>query len=108
MATMLIAASKGGQVAMDFLREYLMPVHHGLQFRRGDIAVAWNPMPGVRIDPKIQFGAPCIDGTRVQTEVIWSFHQAGDPIQRLAEMYRIERGQIEAALAWERTLAEAA
>jgi uncharacterized protein (DUF433 family) len=107
-ANLLVSASKGGQIAMDFLREYLVPVHHGLEFGQGAVAVAWKPMPGVRIDPKIQFGAPCIEGTRIQTEVIWSFHQAGDPVDQLAEMYRVERGQVEAAIAWERTLAAAA
>jgi len=108
VADKLIAASKAGQLAMDFLHEYLVPVHHGLEFGQGDVAVSWNPMAGVRIDPKIQFGAPCIEGTRIQTEVIWSLHQAGDSIDQLAEMYRLERNKIEAAIAWERKLAEAA
>ncbi|MBI2760412.1 MAG: DUF433 domain-containing protein [Chloroflexi bacterium] len=103
-----IAASKYGQAAMDFLHDYLVPVHHGLEFGQNNVVVAWRPMPGVRIDPKIQFGAPCIEGTRITTETVWALYKAGDSMKRLAEMYRVDQGQIEAAIAWERRLATAA
>src|SRR5690606_28733899 len=30
-------------------------------------AGAWFPLDGVRVDPRIQFGAPCLEGRRVTT-----------------------------------------
>lgn len=107
VADTLVAASKGGQAAMDFLHEHLVPVHHGLTFGRGELAVKWEPMPHVLMDPKIQFGAPCIQGTRIETETIWSFHQAGDSIEALSKMYRISKAEVEAAIEWEKTLVAA-
>jgi uncharacterized protein (DUF433 family) len=104
----LVAASKGPQMVMEFMEEYFTPVHHGLTFGHSDIAESWRPMTGVLIDPKVQFGAPCIEGTRIQTEAVWSLYQAGDSVESLAEMYRVEHREIEAAIAWETTLAAAA
>ncbi|MCJ7510446.1 MAG: DUF433 domain-containing protein [Dehalococcoidia bacterium] len=104
----LLAVTKQGQLAMEFLKEYLLPVHHGLEFDAAGISAIWRPMPGVLIDPDIQFGAPCIEGTRVETEAIWSFHQTGETIDRLASWYAVDRQQIEAAIEWEATLARAA
>jgi uncharacterized protein (DUF433 family) len=107
-ANTLFAASRGPQPAMDFLREYLEPVHHGLIFGPGEKVSKWRPAPGVLIDPRVQFGAPCIEGTRIQTEVIGSLHLAGDSAEALAELYGRPLKDIEAAIAWEQRLAAAA
>ena len=104
----LVAASKKGQLAMDFLEDYLMPVNHGLAFSPDERAEAWVPYEGVLIDPEIQFGAPCIAGTRIQTEAVWAFHEAGEPVQTLAEMYQVDKRRIESAIEWEKTLERAA
>jgi uncharacterized protein (DUF433 family) len=104
----LVAASKGPQAVMAFMEEYFTPVHHGLTFGQGDVADSWRPTAGVLIDPKVQFGAPCIEGTRIPTEAVWALYQAGDSVDALAEMYRVKHREIEAAIAWETTLAAAA
>jgi uncharacterized protein (DUF433 family) len=103
----LVAASKGPQTMMKFMDEYFTPVYHGLTFGPDDIADSWRPTAGVLIDPKVQFGAPCIEGTRIPTEAVWSLYQAGDSVETLAEMYRVQQREIEAAIAWETTLAAA-
>lgn len=108
IANMLVSTSKGGQLAMDFMHDFFTPVYHGFEFGHGDIAVLWRPMDGILIDPKVQFGAPCIEGTRIQTEAVWSLHQAGDSLDTLAEMYRVRQEEIEAAIAWESILDAAA
>jgi len=108
-AEMLVSVSRSGQIAMEeLLKSYLQPVFHGLSFNDQEIADVWRPHPGVLVDPEIEFGAPCIEGTRVQTEAIWAFSQAGDSSEGLALAYRLEIAQIEAAIGWETRLSEAA
>ena len=92
----------------ELLKSYLQPVFHGLSFNDQEIADVWRPHAGVLVDPEIEFGAPCIEGTRVQTEAIWAFSQAGDSCEGLARAYRLEIAQIEAAIGWETRLSEAA
>jgi len=104
----LISATKRGQVAWGFLRDYLTPVHHGMEFNEAGVSAIWRPAPGVLIHPDIQFGAPCIEGTRIETEAVWSFHQTGETVDRLARWYAITPQQIEDAIEWERTLSRAA
>jgi uncharacterized protein (DUF433 family) len=104
----LIAASRAGQVAMEFLKEYLTPIHHGLSFDRDGLSESWRPLDGILIDPEIQFGAPCIEGTRIETESIWSLYQSGESDERLAELFMIDAKQVSSALQWEELLAKAA
>lgn len=103
----LVAASRHGQLGMEFLADYLQPVHHGLTFGDDARATSWKPAEWVLIDPTIQFGAPCIEGTRIQTEVVWEMFQAGDSRETLSAMYGVALEQIQAAVAWEETLARA-
>ncbi len=99
----LISASKYGQVAMDLLREYLIPVH-GLTFKNR-LATTWEPSDGVLLDPMVQFGAPCVKGTRVPTRSIWGMIDAGDPPRWVADSYRLSEEEVEAAIAWENSIA---
>ena len=106
----VLAITREGQIAFPFdtLRDFLSPVYHGLSFDKNGSAEAWSPQPGVTIDPEIQFGAPCVTGTRIETEVLWSFKQSGENPQSLARLYRLEVGQVTAALEWEQTVSLAA
>ncbi len=103
------AATKPDQLVFDdVIREYMTPIHHGLEFDASGLTTLWRPMPGVLIDPELQFGSPCIERTRVETESIWSFYQSGESVNTLAEDFALSVDQVEAALSWERTLARAA
>ena len=105
----LIAASQYGQLAFkDLMSEFLAPAHHGLLFTSGGKLARWNPSPAVVIDPEIQFGASCIDGTRVETRSLWSLYQAGDSEECLAEAFNLHKAQVEDAIEWERLLSNAA
>lgn len=96
----LIAASKHGQFAMELMREHLVPVA-GLRFDADGVADRWSPRDSVVLDPEIQFGAPCIRGTRIPTRTIWGMVRAGDSIERLADSFRIEVSDVKSALEWE-------
>ena len=64
-AQQLIAASRHGQAAFDLLRDYIIPVH-GLEFDdETRHAKWWEPQREIRLNPKVQFGSPCIAGTSV-------------------------------------------
>lgn len=100
----LIAASRYGQVAMDLLRTYLIPVH-GLTFGTDQVATAWEPQRAILLDPLIQFGAPCIKDTRIPTRAVWGMVRAGDPAEFVRRSYGITEQEIQAAVNWEDALA---
>lgn len=95
-----IAASKFGQYAFEILEEYLMPVH-GLMFDKSGIAILWEPRDGILFDPLVQFGAPCIKGTRIPTDALWSMVKAGDSMDFVASSYDLSVREVEEAVAWE-------
>jgi uncharacterized protein (DUF433 family)/DNA-binding transcriptional MerR regulator len=100
----LIAASRHGQLAMEMLRQYIIPVH-GLTFGEDRVATCWEPTDGVLLHPLIQFGSPCVKGTRVPTRTVWGMVEAGDPPQMVAESFRLTMEDVDAALRWEESLA---
>ena len=107
-ASELIAASQYGQLAFEeLMSEFLAPTNHGLLFASGGKPVQWQPSPAVLIHPEIQFGAPCIEGTRVETRSLWSLNQAGDSIETLAEAFQLRKEQVTDAIEWENWLSEA-
>ena len=81
---------------------------HGLSFDHSNQAKSWTPADGILLDPKIQFGEPCIAGTRIPTETIWAFFSAGDKVETIARMYYLPIEKVQAAISWERRLARPA
>ena len=103
-------AERQGQYAMDLLGPYLKRVDHypGLTFDGDGLANLWRPHHSVALNPHIGFGAPCIEHTRIQTEVLWSLYNAGESLEWLAEVYEIAPDKVNAAIEWERRLVNAA
>jgi uncharacterized protein (DUF433 family) len=108
LADLLVAASKGGQVAMSFFEEYLTPVVHGISFGPDRMAASWSPSERVLIDPLVQFGSPCVIDTRITTETLWALRDAGDSIETISRSYGIREQDVLAAIRWEETLESAA
>ena len=107
LAEYIVSIARYPQLPFPELIRALDPLDHGLAFDPSDErAVLWQPRPGVLIDPSVQFGSPCIEGTRIETDVIWSLNRGGQTPAALAEMYGVSRTKIDAAIAWERDLAE--
>jgi len=103
----LLSASRHLQAAMGFFEEYMRP-YHNLTFDIFSISATWRPYNNVLLDPQIQYGEPCIEGTRVPTQVLYSFHLAGDSIDTLSYFYGIQPGRIKDAIAWENHIQEVA
>ena len=100
----LISGSRNGQMAFDVLRQYLIPIH-GLKFEPIlQVAISWEASDGVVLEPAIQFGAPCIRGTRIPTRTIVGMIEAGDSPHWVAQAYRISSEEVQAARDWESRL----
>lgn len=103
----LINASQDGQMEMrKMLEAYLERIERddiGLPARLYPFTstiVDSSPKPIV-IDPRIQFGRPCIAGTGVPTSAIVERFKAGDSVKLLAEDYGRNTSEIEAAIRYE-------
>ena len=104
----LIAASKHGQLAFDILHDYIIPIH-GLKFEDDDaVAKWWEPQREIRLNPTIQFGAPCLAETRIPTRAIVGALKGGDSREFLMDAYEISLQQLEAAIEWESRLQSSA
>jgi uncharacterized protein (DUF433 family) len=100
----LIAASKGGQLAMPQLVDaYLKRIEWDEQ----GIALRLYPFTRKRqldepkvivIDPRISFGRPVLVGTGVRTAIVAERYKAGESIEELAEDYGRRRLDIEEAI----------
>jgi uncharacterized protein (DUF433 family) len=102
---LLLSASRHLQVAMEFFEEYMCP-YHNLSFDIFNISASWRPYDNILLDPKIQYGEPCIDGTRVPTQVLYSLYRAGDSIDNLSYLYDIQPSRIVDAITWENHIQE--
>ena len=101
MGTRLISSTGRGQMALELIRQYLLPVN-GLVFDQNSRRpTSWQPSPGVVLQPVVQFGAPCIKGTRIPTRIVAGMVEAGDSIEWVAQSYSISVTTVQAACDWE-------
>jgi uncharacterized protein (DUF433 family) len=103
MKRRLIAASRSGQYGFQILEEYLIPIH-GITFSEQHIAQTWEPRANILLDPLIQFGAPCIKGTRIPTRALWGMIMGGDTIEYAAQSYHLTIEHVQNAIDWEDAL----
>lgn len=100
----LVFASRYGQLALDLLKEQLRPFH-GLTFDTAThMAISWEPMDGIVLEPQIQFGAPCIKGTRIPARTVGGMVTAGDSAVWVAQAFEIDLKSVQAACDWEERL----
>jgi uncharacterized protein (DUF433 family) len=97
---LLISVNAGGQMAaQELVAAYLRDVKYKPLAGKHRLAVSWEP-PGVRIDPLIQRGAPCVDGSRVEIALLKRYIDAGDPPEYLAELYELNAEDVRRAVSW--------
>lgn len=93
-----VDVGKGGQESFqEVIGELLNPIEFGSDLH----AFIWRPAQGVSINPSIQAGAPCIEGTRVPTRVVADLKGVGEHTDDIAEDLNLNRAQVEAALQYE-------
>ena len=84
--------------------EYILP-EHGLTFdEKSGQATSWEIHSGIVLHPLVQFGAPCIKGTRIPVHAIAGMVNAGDSAQSVAEDYQLPLEKIQAACDFERRI----
>jgi uncharacterized protein (DUF433 family) len=104
IAGQLTAANRRGQeVWRDALRGLLRQVWY-----KDGLAIAWDVRDRVRIDPRVQFGEPCVAGTRIPTAQVHALASAGDDEARLAELYEVPVEAVTEAIDFEERVARAA
>ena len=86
----------GGQQAFQGVIE---PLLRPIRFERG-LASSWRPADGVLLDPRVQAGSPCIEGTRVPTAVVRALVER-QGLERVLDDLRLTREEAGAAVAYE-------
>lgn len=97
----LISASEHGQMALVILKEHLIPVHGLIFSDQTRVATSWEPIQGIVLEPLIQFGSPCVKGTRIPARTIAGMIEAGDSPEFVARSYGLTPKEVEAACEWE-------
>ena len=96
----LIAVSAAGQMAaQELVDAYLRDVKYKPLAAHHRLAVSWEP-PGVSIDPQIQHGAACVDGSRVEIALLKRYKDAGDSLDYLAELFDLDAEDVKRAVSW--------
>ncbi len=93
---------QGGQLVF---QEVVSPLLEPITFDDSDMAAIWRPHLHVWINPEVQAGEPCIDGTRVPTGLIAALISTDDDIAEVTDDYRLSEEQVRAALDFEYSLA---
>ena len=88
------------------LGEYLSSVQDITFVPHNDVKVAdsWTPHEDVLISPRVQFGEPCIKGTRIRTRIINDLLVGGDTIPYVMHSFELTEQQITHVLEWENRL----
>ena len=100
---------QGGQLAFQVV---VLPLLEPIEFNDEGMAAIWRPRSEVWINPAVQAGEPCVDGTRVPTGLIARLLPADEDeapsdedIAEVSGDYRITASQVRAAFEFEFSLA---
>ena len=96
------SADRGGQQTMrELVRERLTSVHYeGTTMH----AAYWTPLTHVLVDPRVQFGAPVVAGTRIPTAAISDAAHYASP-EEIGRQFNLIPTKVESALSFEQRLA---
>ena len=100
----MVSIGRFGQIAFDFLQDYLTRVDD-LRFSQSTgMANQWEPRHGIVLEPQIQFGTPCIKGTRIPTRTLSGMVEAGDSVEWVAAAFGLSQQEVQVACDWETRL----
>jgi len=92
------------QFKLDFVKDF----YKNLDFDSDSLAIRLWPLGKehhVVCDPEHQFGQPVIEGTNIQTEVLYNLYLAKEPINFIAKVYEILPSQVESAIEFHKNAA---
>jgi uncharacterized protein (DUF433 family) len=107
-----LAANRAGQATLPSLvepkrvelPELVRPLRQEVDYSEGN-ATAWRPAPHIVARPAVQFGLPCVEGSRLPTRTLLRAVAAGDRVDDVAAAYGVDVQDVEAAVGWEQSLA---
>jgi len=83
-----------------YFNEIIEPLSNKMEYSESGI-LKFYPLgknKTVVIDPKVQLGAPTIDGTRINAKTIFKLHEAGENHNVISNIYNISEKQINDAV----------
>jgi uncharacterized protein (DUF433 family) len=83
-------------------RDIIGPYLHRVRYAHGE-AAAWSPVDHVVLDPRVQFGEPVVDGTRVLTAIVAEVAERSD-VEAAAGRLDIPVAAARSAVQFERRL----
>jgi uncharacterized protein (DUF433 family) len=96
----ITAANREGQEVFEpVLKQWLRAVEY-----RDELAAWWEVAEGVRVDPTVQYGDPCVSGRGLRTSQVGAMVRAGESVASVARWYDLSVGQVQQALRFERAL----
>jgi uncharacterized protein (DUF433 family) len=87
--------------------EMVVPILRPITYEHS-LAARWQPHPLVVVDPRLQAGAPCIEGTRVPTSAVLRYLSSGEDPDEVADDLGLLLDQVRAAREFEQQLDQAA
>ena len=96
-----------GSRQTDFV-EFIKKFAGKIDFNSQKIAERFYPATknsSIVVDPHHQFGQPTIDGTNINSEVIFSMHESGEPINAISILYDLTAKQVNDAITFHKKLA---
>ena len=60
----------------------------------------WPIGKGVSCCPQLQFGQPCIFGTRITVEILYGMHRGGNSAMEIAGWYGLDEADVICAIVW--------
>ncbi len=97
----LVSGNRRGQTGLELIRKYLIPIHGLVFHEESHRAASWEPAQDVLLQPAVQFGAPCVKGTRIPTKALMGMIEAGDSEEWVAQSYNLSVSTVRAACDWE-------
>ena len=91
------------QFEFTFIKEILKK----LDFDADSMAVRYWPLgkeKSIVCDPHHQFGRPVIDGTNINSEVLYKMYLGDEPIDFIADLYKISSEQVNDAIYFHKSL----
>jgi uncharacterized protein (DUF433 family)/DNA-binding transcriptional MerR regulator len=101
MVDQITAANRGGQEVIEpALRDSLRSVAY-----ENDLAAWWQVAEGVTVDPRIQWGDPCVADRGLRTAQIAGMIGAGETRESVAHFYGLALDAVNRAIQFEESLA---
>lgn len=83
-----------------YLKEIIVPLAKKVEYTDNEIT-RFFPLgknKTIVVDPQIQMGSPVVDGTRINTKVIYQLHEAGETHTVISRMFNLSTRQIKDAI----------